>query len=116
MEGTSAKVEPEKISSGVYTTKEGLTLVATHVQHAGVERQKCFAEKKKAKSAVEKIFSLYDTEKSGYLNKESLTKLLTKYNKGEKPDENTVQFILRVSGHKEENESELGIHKNELNF
>ena len=108
------KVEVEKVFSGIYTTRQGLTLVATHVRYAGEDRQKCFAEKKHAKSALKKTFSLYDVESLGYLNKERLTKLIAKFNKGKIPDEDTVQFILRVAGHREGNHNELVIHQDEL--
>jgi Ca2+-binding EF-hand superfamily protein len=94
--------------------KSSLKLIATRVRDAGAERQKSHAFKKTALNAIDKIFGLYDTDNSGYLNRVQLKKLLTKYNQGKEPEEETIKFVLRAAGHKEANEEEPGIHRDEL--
>ena len=83
----SAKVSPLNNSEKIYSTPTGagrprLKLHATARNLAGKNRQSGYDLKMAAKSAVEKIFAIYDVDKSGYLDPSELKKLLTKYHDG----------------------------------
>ena len=97
----SAKVSPLNVSEKIYSTPSGagrprLKLHATARNLAGKNRQNGYDLKVAAKSAVEKIFAIYDVDKSGYLDPSELKKLLTKYHDGIPPDDQTVNFIIRM--------------------
>ena len=117
----SAKVSPLNVSEKIYSTPNGagrprLKLHATARNLAGKNRQSGYDLKVAAKSAVEKIFAIYDVDKSGYLDPSELKKLLTKYHDGIPPDDQTVNFIIRMCDHEdvEQGQEQVGIHRNEL--
>ena len=117
----SAKVSPLNVSEKIYSTPSGagrprLKLHATARNLAGKNRQNGYDLKVAAKSAVEKIFAIYDVDKSGYLDPSELKKLLTKYHDGIPPDDQTVNFIIRMCDHEdvEQGQEQVGIHRNEL--
>ena len=104
----TAKVTPldnnnnnNEVSEKVYSVpgengKPRLKLRATARQLAGKDRQNAYDIKMAAKTAVEKIFSIYDVDNSGYLDPKELKSLLTKYNDGVAPDDETIIFIIRI--------------------
>ena len=124
----TAKVTPldnnnnnNEVSEKVYSVpgengKPRLKLRATARQLAGKDRQNAYDIKMAAKTAVEKIFSIYDVDNSGYLDPKELKSLLTKYNDGVAPDDETIIFIIRICDHEDEEkgQEQVGIHRKEL--
>jgi len=117
----TAKVAPNDVSEKVYSapSTDGasrLKLKATARSLAGRDRQNAYNMKMAAKTAVEKIFTLYDVDNSGYLDPKELKQLLTKYNDGNVPDDETIRFIIRICDHEDEKkgQEQVGIHRNEL--